>query len=269
MWPISFLHGLDALPTAIPDPLLPKTDLVIPPTHRQHIPTQTPAHPPNLALKLQRLALPVLGHAQLRPLAQRPDPHRPVLRPRRNVRRRQQVPRPRHVPHPVRVARQRHHVAVRPALRAVLPHPDRGVGTRRREPPHGRVRGVPRRRGRRLERPRRERGRPAHGVDARGMRLEDGGVPGGAGVGGGGIAREGEDGDGAVRGRAGEVGAELVGRPGDGVDRGGVQREVDELGVRAGRGGGVLAPEEDFACEVARGEDGAVFGVGVGEGEDG
>jgi hypothetical protein len=62
--------------------------------------------------------------------------------------------------------------------------------------------------------------------------------------------------------------AGLVRGPGDGVDAGFVQGEVEDARPgRCGRargllGGGLLAPDEDLAVVAGRGEDVAVFGVG-------
>ena len=100
---------------------------------------------------------------------------------------------------------------------------------------------------------RRQAGGPGHGVGAEAVRGEE-------------LVRErvvveGDDGDGAVRGRGGEVAAGLGRGPGEQVHRGCVQGElVDALPL-----GVLLAPDEDAAVVGGGGEDGAVFGVGPGD----
>lgn len=96
----------------------------------------------------------------------------------------------------------------------------------------------------------RRRGRsPGHGVDAEAVGGESTVVEV--------VVLELEDRDVAVRGRAGQQAARLVGRPRDDVDRGLVQRKVEDLLPRAL----LLAPDEDLAVVAGRGENVAVFGV--------
>ena len=57
--PVSFLNPLNTTPLS-PQILLPQTHLIIPPTHSQHIPAQTPTHPPQRGLEIQRRALPFI-----------------------------------------------------------------------------------------------------------------------------------------------------------------------------------------------------------------
>lgn len=76
-----------------------------------------------------------------------------------------------------------------------------------------------------------------------------------------GVVLELEDGDGAVRGGAGQEAARLVGGPGNDVDRGLVLGEVvDALPLRALLGA-LLLPDEDFAVVTSRRQDVAVLGM--------
>ena len=94
-----FLNSLHTLPLT-PQILLPKRNLIIPRTNRQHIPAQTPTDPPEHNLELDHLAVP---HPRLARIA-RPDPHRLVLARGRDVTLLQHRGRPCYVAHPVRVA---------------------------------------------------------------------------------------------------------------------------------------------------------------------
>ena len=79
-----------------------------------------------------------------------------------------------------------------------------------------------------------------------------------------GVVLELEDGDVAVGAGAGKQTAGFVGRPGDYVDGGGVQGEVED----AGPGVALLAPDEDFAVVGRGGEDVAVLWMRPGDGPD-
>lgn len=75
-----------------------------------------------------------------------------------------------------------------------------------------------------------------------------------------------EDANVAVGRGAGKETAALVRGPGDHVDGGCVEGEIEDLGPGAAAGGGccvlvLLAPDEDLAIVGGGGEDGAEFGV--------
>jgi len=55
-----FLNPLDTIPLPL-QILLPQTNLIIPPANRQHIPAQTPAHPPQHSVEIQHGGFPVIG----------------------------------------------------------------------------------------------------------------------------------------------------------------------------------------------------------------
>ena len=131
----SFLNSLHTLPPT-PELLLPQTHPIIPSTHRQHIPGHTPANPPHHHIKIQRLALPRTRIAHLPTRRQRPNPHRMILRRRRNIRLRQRRRRPRHIPHPVRVPLQRTQHLIRSRRGAKIPKLDEIIAPTRRKPPH-------------------------------------------------------------------------------------------------------------------------------------
>lgn len=59
----------------------------------------------------------------------------------------------------------------------------------------------------------------------------------------------------------------FVGRPGDGIDTGGVERMF--LDALPSASDDLLLPDEDPAVEGAGGEDGAKFRMGPGDGPDG
>lgn len=105
-------------------------------------------------------------------------------------------------------------------------------------------------------------GRPADGVDAHAVGVEDLVCPA--------VVAELEDANVAVGRGAGQEAAALVRRPGDHVDGGCVEGEIEDLGPGAAAGGGrcvlvLLAPDEDLAIVGGGGEDGAEFGVCLGE----
>ena len=96
-----------------------------------------------------------------------------------------------------------------------------------------------------------EGGAPGDGVDAHAVGGEDGVLEG--------VVLEAEDADAAVGAGGGQVAAGLWRRPGDQVDRGGVQGElVDALPLVLR----LLAPDQDATVVGGGGEDGAVFGMG-------
>ena len=63
--PYLLLNPLHTIPLPL-QILLPQTDLIIPSTHRQHIPTQTPAHPPQYGVEVQNRGFPIVGTGRVR-----------------------------------------------------------------------------------------------------------------------------------------------------------------------------------------------------------
>jgi hypothetical protein len=116
-------------------------------------------------------------------------------------------------------------------LRAKVPQLDLAVAASRDEPPRS-TRLIS---ARADDLPRRNSRRPRNAVDAAAAHLEDLVCPR--------IVLELEDRDVAVRGGTCEEAAGLVGRPGDEVDRGGVQGDFVDLLP----GGRLLAPDDDLA----------------------
>lgn len=99
--------------------------------------------------------------------------------------------------------------------------------------------------------------RPAHGIHPTSVRGEDGV--------GKGVVFEAQHADLAITARGGEMTSRLRRRPGDEVDRRGVEGEfVDAL-----PGAVLFAPDEDATVVGGGGEDGAVFGVCPGDTPDG
>lgn len=200
-----FLNRLDTLPLP-PQVLLPQTDLIIRTTHRQHIPAQTPAHPPNRCLKVQHLALPLAWGCRIG----RPDAHRLVLRCGGDVALLQNSGGPGYVAYPVGVTRESLPFLLVLRSRGVEgPDLENVVTTTRHEPPvpagartgvaaHNAARGGSR--------------RPADGVDTQTMSMMRDMVDG--------VVLELQNRHVSVGGRAGEEAAGLVGRPGDDVDGG-------------------------------------------------
>lgn len=117
----SFFYCLDTLPTSISHPFLPETDSIIRTTDSQDIPTQTPADPPDDAIKFQDTRLPITRVARVGSSTQRPDPHRLVLARARDVAFAQQTWTPRHIPDPICVTAQCAQRLVRAARRLESP----------------------------------------------------------------------------------------------------------------------------------------------------
>lgn len=200
-----FLNALNTLPFT-PQVLLPQADLVIRTADSQHITAQAPAHPPDRRLKVQHLALPLAGAGGVG----RPDTHCLVLRRRGDVALLQNGGGPGYVTDPVGVAGEGlAFLLVLHGRRVESPDLENIVTSTRDEPP---VSASTRARVAANDTPRRSRRRPAHTVDTKTVSMVRDVVDG--------VVLELEHRDVAVRGRAGEETAGLVGRPGDDVDRG-------------------------------------------------
>jgi hypothetical protein len=157
--------------------------------------------------------------------------------------------RPGDVAHPVGVAGESADVVVGVGSSVVRPQLDQAVRASSDEPAERRLRLAGERGAGELARG--EGGAPGDGVDSHAVGREDGVLEG--------VVLEAEDADAAVGAGGGQVAAGLWRRPGDQVDRGGVQGElVDALPLVLR----LLAPDQDATVVGGGGEDGAVFGMG-------
>lgn len=253
--PFLFLNRLDTFP-ATAQLLLPQAHAVVAAADRKHISGHAPAASPHDDFELEHLALPVARVGLVGACRACPDADGVILRGGRDVGFAERRGRPRDVADPVGVAGESADVVVRVGRCVVRPQLDLAVGAAGDEPAQGRL-GLAGESGAR-ELAGGQGGAPGHGVDAHAVGREDGVLEG--------VVLEAEHADAAVGAGGGQVAPGLWRRPGDQVDRGGVQGElVDALPLVLR----LLAPDEDAAVVGGGREDGAIFGVGPRDAPDG
>jgi len=248
-------NRLDTFP-ATAQLLLPQAHAVVATADRQNVASHAPAASPHNDFKLEHLALPVARVGLVGACCACPDADGVILRGGCNVRFAERCRRPSDIPDPVRVAGERADVVVRVGGCVVRPQLDLAIGAASDEPAQRRLRLAGKSGARELAGG--EGGAPGDGIDAHTVGGEDGVLER--------VVLEAEHADAAVGAGGGQVAAGLWRRPGDQVDRGGVQGElVDALPLVLR----LLAPDEDAAVVGGGCEDGAVFGVGPRNAPDG